>query len=186
MLERRERLAARRLVALVGDEEPRVAVLEDVRDRRGVEARVHAAERRARHRDALLGLDHLGRVVEHALDDVAAAAALLAEGVAELRAAVVELRPRPRAVAVDDRRAVGEDVPAFRSTLRHRRGDNVPGQAAREAPPAPSDQAEDMQDAGNVPRAVDERQRRERDEVRAGALREGVDGEASNSEAVHF
>ena len=112
VLERRERLAARRLVALVGDEEPRVAVLEDVRDRRGVEARVHAAERRARHRDALLGLDHLGRVVEHALHDVAAAAALLAEGVAEPRAAVVELRPRPRAVAVDDRGAVGEDVPA--------------------------------------------------------------------------
>ena len=113
VLERRERLAARRLVALVGDEEPRVAVLEDVRDRRGVEARVHAAERRAGHGDALLGLDHLGRVVEHALDDVAAPAALLAEGVAELRAAVVELRPRPRAVAVDDRGAVGEDVPVF-------------------------------------------------------------------------
>ena len=43
-----------------------------------------------------------------------------------------------------------------------------------------------MEDAGNVPRAVDERQRRERDEVRAGALREGVDGESSHSEAVHF
>ena len=38
----------------------------------------------------------------------------------------------------------------------------------------------------DVPRAVDERQRRERDEVRAGALREGVDGEPSHSEAVHF
>ena len=37
-----------------------------------------------------------------------------------------------------------------------------------------------------MPRAVDERQRRERDEVRAGALREGVDGEPSHSEAVHF
>ena len=47
-----------------------------------------------------------------AVDDVAAAAAPLAEGVAELRAAAVELRPRPRAVAVDDRGAVGEDVPA--------------------------------------------------------------------------
>ena len=54
----------------------------------------------------LLGLNHLGRVVEHALDDVAAAAALLAEGVAELRAAAVELRPRQRPIAVDDRRAV--------------------------------------------------------------------------------
>ena len=43
-----------------------------------------------------------------------------------------------------------------------------------------------MQDAGNVPRAVDERQRRERDEVRAGALRKGVDGEPFHSEAVHF
>ena len=37
-----------------------------------------------------------------------------------------------------------------------------------------------------MPRAVDERQRRERDEVRAGALREGVDGEPSQAEAVHF
>ena len=43
-----------------------------------------------------------------------------------------------------------------------------------------------MEDAGNVPRAVDERQRRERDEVRAGAFGEGVDGESSHSEAVHF
>ena len=38
----------------------------------------------------------------------------------------------------------------------------------------------------DMPSAVDERQRRERDEVRAGALREGVDGEPSHSEAVHF
>ena len=37
-----------------------------------------------------------------------------------------------------------------------------------------------------MPRAVDERQRRERDEVRAGAFGEGVDGESSHSEAVHF
>ena len=43
-----------------------------------------------------------------------------------------------------------------------------------------------MEDAGDVPRAVDERQRRERDEVRAGAFGEGVDGEPSHSEAVHF
>ena len=43
-----------------------------------------------------------------------------------------------------------------------------------------------MEDAGNVPRAVDERQRRERDEVRAGAFGEGVDGELSQAEAVHF
>ena len=43
-----------------------------------------------------------------------------------------------------------------------------------------------MEDTGDVPRAVDERQRRERDEVRAGAFGEGVDGEPSDSEAVHF
>ena len=43
-----------------------------------------------------------------------------------------------------------------------------------------------MEDAGDVPRAVDERQRGERDEVRAGAFGEGVDGESSHSEAVHF
>ena len=43
-----------------------------------------------------------------------------------------------------------------------------------------------MEDAGDVPRAVDERQRRERDEVRAGAFGEGVDGEPSQGEAVHF
>ena len=38
----------------------------------------------------------------------------------------------------------------------------------------------------DVPRAVDERQRRQRDEVRAGAFGECVDGEPSHSEAVHF
>ena len=43
-----------------------------------------------------------------------------------------------------------------------------------------------MEDTGDVPRAVDERQRGERDEVRAGAFGEGVDGEPSDSEAVHF
>jgi len=57
----------------------------------------------------VLRLDHLRRVVEHDLDDVAAAAALAPQRVAEAAAPRERLGPGPRRVAVDDRRRVVED-----------------------------------------------------------------------------
>ena len=88
----------------------RLAVVQHERQRLGVEARVERVEHAARHRDAEVRLDHLGRVREHRRDGVPGADSGLRKRRREPPGPFVHLRPGEAAVAVDDRDPLRPDA----------------------------------------------------------------------------
>ena len=86
----------------VGDQEPRLAVLQDEGDRPRVEAIVQRVEHGARHRHAVVRLEHGRDVGRHDGDGVAAADPAPPQGRAEPAAAGVEVGVAEAQVAMDD------------------------------------------------------------------------------------
>ena len=106
--ERRQRLLDGRRELGVGEEHLRFRVLEDERDRRGVETVVERVEHRARHRHAEVRLVHRRSVGRHHRDRVAAADAEARERRGEPARALVDLGPGVASIAVHHRHAIGE------------------------------------------------------------------------------
>ena len=105
-----ERLSHHRRELAVDDQHLRVGVLQDERDHRRVQPRVDAVEHRARHRHAVVRLDHLRRVRQHDRHRVAFTDLHRLERARQRPRPFVDLPPAAAQRTVDHRASLRVDV----------------------------------------------------------------------------